>query len=97
MSGGMKAGLALISRLLGRAYVTILQAREEIESQVADTYRQAGIDVDSAAGHVGTLSDKEVRSLLLEAAENVRYLGLPGKQALSIRDGTTFGLGRSKE
>lgn len=61
-------------RLLCRAYVTILQARDEIESQVSDTYRQAGVDLISATGHVGTLLNHEVRSLLLDAAEMIRQI-----------------------
>ena len=61
-------------RLLGRAYVTILQAREEIETETADTYRRAGVDLISATGHVGTLSNQEVKALLLDAAEMIRQI-----------------------
>ncbi len=61
-------------RLLGRAYVTILQAREEIETQTRHAYRQAGIDLISATGHVGTLSNQEVKALLLDAAEMIRQI-----------------------
>ncbi len=72
-------------RLLGRAYVTILQAREDIESQVSDIYRQAGVDLISATGHVGTLSNQEVKALLLDAAEMIRQI----KIVIDLKDRRT--------
>ncbi|MCJ8056965.1 hypothetical protein GB928_025605 [Shinella curvata] len=61
-------------RLLGRAYVTIINAREEIESQRQEAYRQAGADLISVTGHVGALSSQDVKSLLLDAAEMIRQI-----------------------
>lgn len=61
-------------RLLGRAYVTILEAREDLETSSAEAYRQAGVDLISATGHVRTLSCDDVKTLLLDAAEMIRQI-----------------------
>ncbi|MXN48703.1 hypothetical protein GR138_26240 [Shinella kummerowiae] len=60
-------------RLLGRAYVTILEAREEIGEEV-EKYRQSSLSLISATGFVGRLSDQEVKELLLDAAEMIRTI-----------------------
>lgn len=60
-------------RLLGRAYVTILEAREEIGDD-AERYRQSGINLISATGYVGRLSEPDVKALLLDAAEMIRSI-----------------------
>lgn len=57
-------------RLLGRAYVTILEARDEIGDE-AERYRQSGTNLISATGHVGRLSEPDVKALLLDAAEMI--------------------------
>lgn len=60
-------------RLLGRAYVTILEAREQIGCD-AERYRQSSINLISATGLVGRLSEQDVKVLLLDAAEMIRTI-----------------------
>lgn len=63
-----------ILRLLGRAYVTILEGREQAGIPLSGGNRDAAIDAKTATGLVETLSDGEVRVLLLDAAEMIRTL-----------------------
>ena len=57
-------------RLLGRAYVTILEARDEIGHE-AEKYRQSSQSLIGATGFVGRLSGQEIKGLLLNAAEMI--------------------------
>ncbi|MCV9999397.1 hypothetical protein OE766_14190 [Pararhizobium sp. YC-54] len=60
-------------RLLGRAYVTILRAREQIGDE-AERYRQSSINLISATGLVRRLSEQDVKALLLDAAKMIRTI-----------------------
>ena len=61
-------------RLLVRAYVDDPQAREAFESSSAETYRQAGVHLMSAVGHVRTFWCDEAKSLLLDAGEMIKQI-----------------------
>ncbi|MCQ4629908.1 hypothetical protein GB927_007685 [Shinella sp. CPCC 100929] len=61
-------------RLLGRAYVTIVEAREQLSTHRDQPTASTAISLASATGLVGALSDQDVRALLLDAAEMIRTM-----------------------
>jgi hypothetical protein len=61
-------------RLLGRAYVEILDQYVKTNGEVPKWELDPVADILHATGHVENLSDDEVKELLLDAAEMIRTL-----------------------
>jgi hypothetical protein len=61
-------------RLLGRAYVEILDQYVKSNGEVPKWDLDPATDILHATGHVEDLSDDEVKELLLDAAEMIRTL-----------------------
>jgi hypothetical protein len=70
-------------RLLGRAYVEILDQYVKSHGQVPNWELDPATDILHATGHVEDLSDDEIRELLLDAAEMIRTLRIAQDRSTS--------------
>jgi len=73
-------------RLLGRAYVTIVEARTELGSLDGTTPGEPALHVVAAVGHADTLSDNDVKDLLLDAATMIRTIKIVLDKKVGVTD-----------